>query len=93
MPFEPNKLFIFQLEHSKQYETETEEKFRMKIFMENKNKIALHNQEYERGNVTYKLALNKYADLLHHEFVTKMNGFNRTSRLRYVYSLISHQFK
>lgn len=70
------------MEHTKQYESQTEERFRMKIFMENKNKIALHNQEYEKGNVSFKLGLNKYADLLHHEFVAKMNGFNRTDGLR-----------
>lgn len=54
----------------------------MKIFMDNKNKIAKHNQLYELGHVTYKLALNKFGDLLHHEFVSRMNGFNRTADLK-----------
>lgn len=72
----------YKLEHSKEYKSDTEERFRMKIFMENKNKIAQHNQAYAKGHVSYKLGLNKYADLLHHEFVQKMNGFNRSASLK-----------
>lgn len=68
----------FKLEHRKNYKSETEENFRMKIFMENKIKVAKHNQRYEKGLVSYKLGLNKYADMLHHEFVNTMNGYNRT---------------
>lgn len=74
-------MFSPQAEHSKNYDSETEERFRMKIFMDNKHKIAKHNQLYENGIVTYKLGLNKYADLLHHEFVL-MNGFNKTVGVR-----------
>ncbi|CAH2085097.1 unnamed protein product [Euphydryas editha] len=70
----------FKLEHRKSYESETEERFRMKIFAENKHKIAKHNQRFERGQVTYRLAPNKYSDMLHHEFVHTMNGFNRTAK-------------
>lgn len=73
--------FFFQLEHKKEYNSEVEERFRFKIFMENKHKIAKHNQQYERGNVSYKLGVNKYADLLHHEFL-KLNGFNKTVGLQ-----------
>jgi len=71
----------FKLTHHKQYESETEEKFRMKIYMENMHKISVHNQKYELGLVTYKLAPNKYADMLPNEFISTLNGFNRTSRL------------
>lgn len=46
--------------------------------MENRHKIAKHNQRYEQGLVTYKLGLNKYADMLHHEFAATLNGFNKT---------------
>ncbi|XP_047531377.1 cathepsin L-like [Vanessa atalanta] len=70
----------FKREHNKLYENETEEKFRMKIFAENKLVIAEHNQRFERGQVTYRLGTNKYADMLHHEFVD-MNGFNHTAKL------------
>ncbi|XP_022908930.1 cathepsin L-like peptidase [Onthophagus taurus] len=69
----------FKLHHSKSYEDPTEEKYRMKIFMENSHKVAKHNQLYEQGHVTFKMKINKYADLLHHEFIHTLNGFNRTT--------------
>lgn len=68
----------FKNQHSKTYENEVEERFRMKIFLENRHKIAIHNQKYAKNEVTYKLGLNKYADLLHHEFINTLNGFNST---------------
>lgn len=70
--------FLLQLAHKKRYESETEEKFRLKIFMENKHKVAKHNQRYEMGLESYKQRINKYADMLHHEFVQTLNGFNKT---------------
>lgn len=68
----------FKITHKKQYESETEERFRMKIFMENSHKVAQHNKLYALGKVSFKLGINKYADMLHHEFVQTVNGFNRT---------------
>uniref|UniRef100_A0A6P4EMV6 Cathepsin L-like n=1 Tax=Drosophila rhopaloa TaxID=1041015 RepID=A0A6P4EMV6_DRORH len=68
----------FKLEHRKHYKGETEESFRLKIFNENKHKIAKHNQQFAKGKVSFKLAVNKYADMLHHEFRQLMNGFNYT---------------
>nr|CAD7392043.1 unnamed protein product [Timema cristinae] len=68
----------YKLEHEKQYESATEEKFRLKIFMENRKKIAKHNARFEKGEVTYKVGMNKYGDMLHHEFVNTLNGFNRS---------------
>lgn len=52
----------------------------MKIFMENRHKIAKHNQRYEQGLVSYQLGMNKYADMLHHEFTAVLNGFNKTGK-------------
>ncbi|XP_045533626.1 cathepsin L isoform X1 [Pieris brassicae] len=68
----------FKLEHKKEYDSEVEDKFRMKIFAENKHKVAKHNARFERGQVTYRLKPNKYSDMLHHEFVQTMNGYNKT---------------
>lgn len=68
----------FKLEHRKNYGNEVEERFRMKIFNENRHKIAKHNQLFAQGKVSYKLGLNKYADMLHHEFKETMNGYNYT---------------
>lgn len=70
----------FKLEHRKYYKDDTEEHFRLKIFNENKFKIANHNKQYAAGKVSYKLGVNKYADMLHHEFRQTMNGYNHTHR-------------
>ncbi|KAJ8716398.1 hypothetical protein PYW07_003025 [Mythimna separata] len=66
----------FKLAHSKQYSSEVEEVFRMQVYVENKHRIALHNQLFAQGAVSYSLSPNKYADLLGQEFVQTMNGFN-----------------
>lgn len=55
-----------------------EEKLRMQIFMENQLKIVKYNKRYGKGEVSYKLAMNKFGDLSHPEFVARMNGFNHT---------------
>ncbi|XP_068228799.1 procathepsin L-like [Palaemon carinicauda] len=65
----------FKFEHGKNYDNDVEDDFRMKIFAENKQKIASHNQLYYSGLKTYKLGMNKYGDMLRHEFVNMMNGF------------------
>ena len=54
--------------HRKSYNSTEEEKFRMKIYMENKQRIAKHNTRYYQGHHNYKLEMNHYGDLLPHEF-------------------------
>jgi len=66
----------FKLQFNRIYE-DAEDMFRMKIFMENKQKIAKHNQLFGQGNKSYSLRMNKFGDLLHHEFVSSVNGFKR----------------
>lgn len=68
----------FKLQHRKKYDSETEERIRLKIYVQNKHKIAKHNQRFDLGQERYRLRVNKYADLLHEEFVHTVNGFNRT---------------
>lgn len=65
------------------YSNESEELWRKSIFMENNNKIKKHNQRYESGGVSFELAMNKFGDLSHHEFVARMNGFNRIEKVMY----------
>lgn len=75
----------FKMEHGKKYGSDVEESFRMKIYTENKHKIATHNKLYHSGQKNYKLGMNKYGDLLHHEFVSTMNGYiGNGSRSAYV---------
>lgn len=52
------------MEHNKVYKSDVEERFRMKIFMDNKHKIAKHNGNYEMNKVSYKLKMNKYGDMV-----------------------------
>jgi len=69
---------LFKASHNKKY-NEFEEKFRMKVYMENRHKIARHNLQYENGEKSYSMAMNHFGDLLHHEFVSVMNGFKGTN--------------
>lgn len=67
-----------QLKHNKEYKDAGEEKLRYKIYLDNRHKIAKHNNKFHQKQVPYKLELNKYADMLHTEFVRTLNGYNRT---------------
>lgn len=58
-----------------------EDKFRMKIYAENRHAIAKHNQNHDAGLVSFTLGENKYIDMLPHEFVNTMNGFNRSNAM------------
>ncbi|XP_012539263.1 cathepsin L [Monomorium pharaonis] len=74
--------FIFKMHHNKVYKSSIEEGYRMKIYLDNKRKIAEHNRKYEMNEVTYKLGMNKYGDMLRHEFVNTLNGFNKSVTAR-----------
>nr|ABM55577.1 putative cathepsin L-like protease [Maconellicoccus hirsutus] len=71
---------LFKTQFSKAYNTEIEEKFRMKVFMDNKHKIARHNKLFQNGEVSYELEMNHFGDLLHHEFVKTVNGYRHSLR-------------
>jgi len=71
----------FKATHSKKYEDATEEKLRYKIYLDNRHKIAKHNTRYHAKEVSYKVSLNKYSDMLHSEFVRTLNGFNRSAAI------------
>ncbi|XP_077279174.1 cathepsin L [Temnothorax americanus] len=71
--------FIFKTHHKKVYQSPIEEGYRMKIFLDNTRKIAEHNRKFEMKEVPYKLGMNKYGDMLHHEFVSTLNGFNKSA--------------
>ena len=63
--------------HRKDYNTTEEEKFRMKIYMENSKRIHQHNSRFLLGHHNYKLEMNHYGDLLPHEFTRVMNGYRQ----------------
>lgn len=60
----------FKALYGKKYASETEDQFRMKIYLQNRQTIAQHNK---KGS--FKLGMNQYGDLLLHEIKTTMNGF------------------
>ncbi|KAK7605219.1 hypothetical protein V9T40_007077 [Parthenolecanium corni] len=72
---------IFKLHYSKKYDNNVEDGFRMKIYMDNKHKIYEHNKLYEQGLVSFKMEMNHFGDLLHHEFIRMMNGYRRDLNL------------
>lgn len=72
----------WKLFHGKNYSNAVEDKFRLKIFMENKANVARHNAAAHRGEKTYFLKMNGYGDLLHHEFLGAMNGYNYALKKR-----------
>ncbi|XP_042147884.1 procathepsin L-like [Ixodes scapularis] len=67
----------FKANYGKSYSSEAEEQFRMTVYMNNKLKVAKHNEQYAEGKVSFQLAMNKFSDLLHEEFVRSRNGFRR----------------
>merc|ERR1712183_223124 len=70
----------WKMTHVKKYESHIEEKFRLKIFMENKAKVERHNRRAQQGKHTYFLQINKYGDLLHYEFRTMLNGYKQRTK-------------
>ncbi|XP_031622652.1 cathepsin L1-like [Contarinia nasturtii] len=70
----------FKLKYSKKYENHTEDLMRMNIFKENRQKIAEHNEIYEKGLVSYQMALNKFADWTNDEFVQISGKIDKTPK-------------
>lgn len=64
---------ILQSQHKKNYNADEEAK-RKAIFKENLDKINEHNERYEKGEVTYIMGVNKFADLTEEEFKTQYTG-------------------
>merc|ERR1712223_10539 len=69
----------WKVQHGKEYGSEQENNFRMKVFMDNKAKIATHNTLAHQGLKSYTQKLNEYSDMPPSEFNQVMNGYKRTS--------------
>merc|ERR1712243_187406 len=54
----------------------------MKVFLENREKVAEHNARFAKGEETFTLAMNKFGDLLTHEFAALYNGYNSEKHAR-----------
>merc|ERR1712079_978261 len=70
----------WKMTHSKNYDSYLEEKFRLKIFMENKARVEKHNRLASMGKHSYELKMNHFGDLLNHEFRAIMNGYKMRSK-------------
>ncbi|KAB7503954.1 Cathepsin L [Armadillidium nasatum] len=68
----------FKVKFNKQY-ADGEEARRHKIFLENKVLIAEHNKKFENGEVTFKMGINKFADMLVEE-TSYLRGYKRFGR-------------
>lgn len=53
-----------------------EQTFCRNIFTDNLHQIAKHNELYDKGLLSFKLDVNKFTDMLGHEFTNLVNGFN-----------------
>jgi C1A family cysteine protease len=60
-------------EHGKSYTSQEERSHRLKVFEDNYDFVTKHNS---KGNSSYTLALNAFADLTHHEFKTSRLGLS-----------------
>merc|ERR1712126_759464 len=58
---------LFKTVHKKSYETEAEELLRKEIFLNNVQKVEEHNQKFEAGEVSFKLGVNQFSDLIERE--------------------------
>ncbi|XP_054278184.1 procathepsin L-like [Macrosteles quadrilineatus] len=68
---------LFKIEYEKDYRDE-EELTRKEIFMNNLNFIRCHNEKYERGEVTFTVGINQFADWTNDE-IRKMSGIRPLS--------------
>lgn len=50
--------------YQKSYEDGDDDNARAKIFIYNREKIDRHNARFERGEVTYRMGVNKFTDMV-----------------------------
>ncbi|KAH8253679.1 hypothetical protein KR032_006464 [Drosophila birchii] len=72
----------FIKEHNKNYQDEDIEELRYMIFNQNKIKIAEHNRKFANGEVSYKMAINEYSDLMSQEFSDMKTGLSYDEEMR-----------
>jgi hypothetical protein len=53
---------LFKLQHNKNYHPDHEDYY-MRVFAENLAKIEAHNRLFEQGLVSWKMGVNKFADM------------------------------
>jgi len=64
----------FKVKYEKDYLSAQEHDVRKLVFSDNLNFIQKHNEEEARGLHTYRVGVNKFADLTNKEFTAQYNG-------------------
>ena len=73
----------FKLKFNKSYDSNVDELFRKKVFMENKKLIAEHNARYYEGKHNFTLKMNHFGDMLRNEYSSKFIYSHNLDYLRY----------
>jgi len=72
----------YKAHHAKVYKTKGEELSRRATFEKNMEFIQQHNMQYSLGKKTFTVGMNKFGDLTNKEFVSMVNGFNKTRTMQ-----------
>jgi len=72
----------FKNKYNKIYATIEEEQTRFQIFLSNYQKIEDHNKEFVNGRKSYQMGMNKFGDMTHEEFLSKLLSSNRSESFR-----------
>lgn len=59
---------LSQSEHNKNYATDEEDKERFELFKSSVARILEHNEKFAKGEVTFTMGLNKFADMKPEEY-------------------------
>ncbi|XP_014273553.1 procathepsin L-like [Halyomorpha halys] len=65
----------YKIKYGKSYATKEEDQLRKNIYFDNKHRIVKHNNLHANGIKTYKLGVNKFADMTSTEFSKFMKGY------------------
>jgi cathepsin L len=69
----------FKTAHEKTYADEAEDWRRLKVYLENKERVASHNKRAHQGYESYFLKMNQHGDLNHEEFANRFHGCYRSN--------------
>ncbi|MCE2196779.1 hypothetical protein GQ599_09565 [Streptococcus thermophilus] len=67
----------FKAKHNRKFVDAEEELYRQKVFEENLKYVVEFNEKFERGEVTFNLAMNQFGDMTNEEFNAVMKGYKR----------------
>ncbi|KAG7153916.1 digestive cysteine proteinase 1-like [Homarus americanus] len=70
----------FKGKFGRKYVDLEEERYRLNVFLDNLQYIEEFNKKYERGEVTYNLAINQFSDMTNDEFNSMMKGYKTSLR-------------